>query len=69
MSSVWPNNCVAPADKEGVRKVPRVNALVYLPQTRSEVVAIDAHADPKAFIQVIENLQETVYLLPKKKNM
>ena len=45
-----------------LRKVPDKVALVELPQTRTEVVAIDAHADQQALVHLTENLRESVYL-------
>ena len=44
------------------RKVPRELDLVELPQTRTEVVAVDAHADPRSLVHFIEKLRESVHL-------
>ena len=54
--------CPISIDEIVPRKVPRELALVEPPQTRTEVVAIDAHADPQALIHVIEKLRESAYL-------
>ena len=43
------------------RKVPRELDLVKLPQTRTEVVAVYAHADPQLLVHLAEKLWESVH--------
>ena len=45
-----------------LRTVPKELALVELPQTRTEVVAVDAHADPQLLVHIVEKLRESVHL-------
>ncbi len=44
-------------------------ALVQPPQTRTEVVAVDAHIVAKLLLHLIENLRESPYIISKKKKM
>ena len=45
-----------------LRKVPRELALAKLPQTRTEVVAVDAHTDPQSLVHLTEKLWASVHL-------
>ena len=49
-------------DKVVLREIPMEVALVELPQTRTEVVAVDAHTDPQSLVHLIEKLRESAHL-------
>ena len=59
---VRPKGCPIIVHKVVPRKVPRELDLVELPQTRTEVVAVNAHADPQFLVHLIEKLWESVHL-------
>ena len=54
--------CPISIDEVLPRKVPRELALVKLPPTRTEVVAVNAHADPQLLVHLVEKLRESVHL-------
>ena len=57
-----PKGCPISIDEIVPRKVPRGLDLVELPQTRTEVVAVDTHADPQSLVHLVEKLWESVHL-------
>ena len=62
MSFARPKGCPIIVDKVVLRKVPKELALAELPQTRTEIVAVDAHKDPQSLVHIIEKLRESVHL-------